>query len=80
MMVLYDDKLSGEIAPSNYKEKHDAFVSQKTELLTQLDSVDKTAGKELGAGSPSWNCPKKPPKSTQKRHQNKAPHNFQIVQ
>ena len=45
--VLYDDKLSGEITPSKYKEKHDAFVNQKVELLAQLDGIDKSAGHRL---------------------------------
>jgi site-specific DNA recombinase len=45
--ILYDDKLSGEITPSKYKEKHDIFVVQKAELLTQLDSVDKTTSHRL---------------------------------
>ncbi len=45
--VLYDDKLSGEITLSKYKEKHEAFITQKAELLTQLDTIDKSAGHRL---------------------------------
>jgi site-specific DNA recombinase len=36
---LYDDKLSGEITPERYKEKHRQLQEQKTELSEQLNNM-----------------------------------------
>lgn len=44
---LYDDKLSGDITPERYKEKHEQFVSQKAELAHQLSKVDVASAQRL---------------------------------
>jgi len=47
---LYDDKLSGDITPERYKEKHEQFVSQKAELTHQLSKVDVASAQRLEYG------------------------------
>lgn len=44
---LYDDKLSGDITPERYKEKHEQFVSQKAELTHQLSKIDVASAQKL---------------------------------
>lgn len=36
---LYDDKLSGEISPERYREKHQQLNEQKAELSEQLNNI-----------------------------------------
>jgi len=38
--ALYDDKLSGDISKERYTEKHDHLMAQKSEILTQIASLD----------------------------------------
>lgn len=45
--VLYDDKLSGEISPNRYREKHDELMTQKAELEQQLNGVEDDYGQRL---------------------------------
>lgn len=44
---LYDDKLSGDISPEKYTEKHAEFARQKAELRQRLDAIDNTARNRL---------------------------------
>jgi hypothetical protein len=44
---LYDDKLAGEINQVKYKEKHEQFVVQKTELNTRLNRVGASTGRGI---------------------------------
>lgn len=44
---LYDDKLSGDISPEKYAEKHTEFGRQKTELRQRLDTIDQSARNRL---------------------------------
>lgn len=44
---LYDDKLSGDISPEKYAEKHAEFIRQKAELRQRLDTIDSTARNRL---------------------------------
>ena len=44
---LYDDKLSGDISPEKYAEKHTEFGRRKSELRQQLDTIDKTTRNRL---------------------------------
>lgn len=44
---LYDDKLSDDISPEKYAEKHTEFVRQKAELRQRLEAIDKSAGQRL---------------------------------
>ncbi len=38
--MLYDDKLSGEISPERYKEKHEAFQQEISELNNKIGGID----------------------------------------
>lgn len=44
---LYDDKLSGDITQEKYKEKHEQFLTQTTELNEKLSQLDSSLGKRL---------------------------------
>lgn len=44
---LYDDKLSGDINPKVYEEKHNEFSSQRAALEERLGKIDQTLGKAL---------------------------------
>ena len=37
--VLYEDRLAGDITADKYKEKHEQFIKQKTELTEQLNET-----------------------------------------
>lgn len=45
--TLYDDKLSGDITPEKYKEKHGQFMSQKEQIEDQLAHIDESLGERL---------------------------------
>lgn len=44
---LYDDKLSGDISPNKYKEKHEQFMNQKAEFNDRLNKIDLSFSKQL---------------------------------
>jgi len=44
---LYDDKLSGEISPDKYADKHAQFELEKTQLHEQLNGIDRTFGARI---------------------------------
>jgi site-specific DNA recombinase len=45
--TLYDDKLSGEITPEKYVQKHQQLRAQKAEIEEKLAKIDVTAGQKL---------------------------------
>ncbi len=45
--ALYDDKLSGEITKEKYTEKHEQFMVQKNEILTQIATFDDAMSERL---------------------------------
>jgi hypothetical protein len=44
---LYDDKLSGDISNDTYKEKHEYFIEQLTELTKKQDAQKHSEGYDL---------------------------------
>jgi site-specific DNA recombinase len=44
---LYDDKLSGDISNDTYKEKHEYFIEQLTELTNKQDTQKHSEGYDL---------------------------------
>ncbi len=45
--TLYDDKLSGDISPEKYQEKHKGLMEQRAELEKQLQKADRPVSQRL---------------------------------